>query len=107
MRREGWATRSGGGEKDFGVLLAGEGGGDGFAVAEGKETGADGGFFGGGGVGRDGERRWEGVGEAVVAVDAGYLFNEVDLAFEVESPGWELDGEDIGGFSSEGAAEGG
>jgi hypothetical protein len=41
----------------------------------------------------DGERSGQGVGEAVVAVDAGYLFDEVDLALEVEAPGGELDGE--------------
>ena len=32
----------------------------------------------------------EGVGEAVVAVDAGYFFDEVDLALEVETPGGEF-----------------
>ena len=77
--------------EEVGVLLAGEGAGDGFAVAEGEETGADGGFFAGGGVGDDGEWGGEGVGEAVVAVDAGDLFDEVDLALEVETPGGELD----------------
>ena len=56
-------------------MLAGEGAGDGFAVAEGEEAGADGGFFGGGGVGDDGEWRGESVGEAVVAVDSGYFFD--------------------------------
>ena len=38
------------------------------------------------------------VGEAVVAVDAGDLFDEVDLALEVETPGGELDGEGFGGL---------
>ncbi len=33
----------------------------------------------------------ESVGEAVVAVDSGYLFDEVDLALEVQAPGGELD----------------
>ena len=33
----------------------------------------------------------QGVGEAVVAVDAGDFFDEVDLALEVEAPGGELD----------------
>src|SRR5258708_7880954 len=71
----------------------GGGAGDGFAVAEGQEAGADGGFFRCCGVGDDGEWGGEGVGEAVIAVDAGYLFDEVDLALEVETPGGELDGE--------------
>ena len=44
-----------------------------------------------------GRGRGEGVGEAVVAVDAGDLFDEVDLALEVEAPGGELDGEGVGG----------
>ena len=75
------------------VGLAGEGAGDGFGEAEGEEAGADGGFGGGGGVGDDDAGGGEGVGEAVVAVDAGDLFDEVDLALEVEAPGGELDGE--------------
>jgi hypothetical protein len=37
--------------------------------------------------------RGEGVGEAVVAVDAGNLFDEVDLALEVETPAGELNEE--------------
>ena len=74
-------------------MLAGEGAGDGFAVAESEETGADRGFLRGGRMGDDGHRCGEGVGEAVVAVDAGDLFDEVDLALEVETPGGELDGE--------------
>ncbi len=80
------------------VVLGGEGAGDGFAEAEGEEARADGGFFCCGRVGDDGHRRREGVCEAVVAVDAGDLFDEVDLAFEVETPGGELDGEGVGCF---------
>jgi hypothetical protein len=79
--------------EEVGVVLGGEGAGDGFAVAEGEEAGADGGFLGCGGVGDYGEWSGQGVGEAVVAVDAGYLFDEVDFALEVETPGGELDGE--------------
>src|SRR5271154_2662308 len=98
MGREGWGTRVLGLEEDFGVLVAGEGAGDGFAVAEREEAGADGGFFCGCRVGYDGHRGGEGVGEAVVAVDACDLFDEVDLALEVETPGRELDGESgVGG----------
>ena len=74
-----------------GVLLAGEGGGDGFGEAEREEAGADGVGRRGLGVGGDGEGRGEGVGEAVVAVHAGYFFDEIDLSFEVEAPGWEVD----------------
>ena len=74
-----------------GVGLGGEGAGDGFAVAEGEEAGADGGFGGGGGMGDDDAGGGEGVGEAVVAVDASDLFDEIDLALEVETPGGELD----------------
>jgi len=58
-------------------------------------------------VGDDGEGRREGVGEAVVAVDAGYFFDEVDLALKVEAPAGELGGVDAGGGGSELAAEGG
>ena len=75
--------------------MGGEGAGDGFAVAEGEEAGADGGFFCGGGMGDDEAAGGEGVGEAVVAVDAGDLFDEVDLALEVETPGGELDVEKV------------
>ena len=77
--------------EEAGVVVGGEGAGDGFAVAEGEEAVADGGFLCGGGVGDDGEWSGEGVGEAVVAVDSGDFFDEVDLAFEVETPGGELD----------------
>ena len=76
--------------EEVGVLLAGEGAGDGFAEAEGEEAGADGGFLCRGGVGDDDAGRGERVGEAVVAVDAGDLFDEVDLALEVETPGGEF-----------------
>jgi hypothetical protein len=77
--------------EEVGVSVGGEGAGDGFAVAEGEEAGAYGGFLCCGGVGDDGEWSGKGVGEPVVAVDAGYLFDEVDLALEVEAPGGELD----------------
>ena len=87
--------------------MGGEGAGDGFAVAEGEEAGADGGLFCGGGVGDDGECGGEGVGEAVVAVDSGYFFDEVDLALEVEAPGGELDGERVRGLRGKFAAQGG
>ena len=76
--------------EEIGVLLAGEGAGDGLAETEGEEASADGGFFCGYGVGDDREWRGDGVGEAVVAVDTGDLFDEVDLALEVEAPGGEL-----------------
>ncbi len=69
--------------EDGGVVVGGEGAGDGFAVAEGEEAGADGGFLGCGWVGDDGERSGESVGEAVVAVDSGDLFDEVDFSLEV------------------------
>ena len=42
-------------------------------------------------MGYDGECGGERVGEAVVAVDAGDFFDEVDFAFEVETPGGEFD----------------
>jgi hypothetical protein len=74
-------------------VLGGEGAGDGFAVAESEEAGADGGFLCGCRVSDDGKRSGESVGEAIVAVDAGNLFDEVDLALEVETPGGEFDGE--------------
>ena len=83
--------------EEVGVGVRGEGAGDGFAVAEGEEAGADGGFFCCGRVGDDGDRSGEGVGEAVVAVDTGHLFDEVDLALEVETPGGELDLELVSG----------
>jgi hypothetical protein len=79
--------------EEVGVVPGGEGAGDGFAVAESEEAGADGGLFCGCGVGDDREWSGESVGEAIVAVDAGNLFDEVDLALEVETPGGELDGE--------------
>jgi hypothetical protein len=79
--------------EEVGVVPGGEGAGDGFAVAESEEAGADGGFFCGCGVSDNGKRSGESVGEAVIAVDAGDLFDEVDLALEVETPGGELDGE--------------
>ena len=69
-------------------MLAGEGAGDGFAVAECEEPAADGGSFCGCGVGCDGHRRGKGVGETVVAEDAGDFFDEIDFALEVETPGW-------------------
>ena len=85
--------------------MAGEGAGDGFAEAEGEEAGADGGFFGGGGVVDDDAGGGEGVGEAVVAVDAGDLFDEVDLALEVETPGGEFYRVDVETLQEEFAAE--
>jgi hypothetical protein len=84
--------------EEVGFVLGGEGAGDGFAVAESEEAGADGGFPGCGWVGDDGEWSGEGVGEAVVAVDSGDLFDEVDLALEVETPGGELDLEESFGL---------
>ena len=68
-----------------------EGGGDGLREAEGEETIADGALGAGLGMHDDNAGRGQRVGEAVVAVDAGDLFEEVDLAGEVETPGWELD----------------
>ena len=59
----------------------------------------------GGGMGEDLSGGGEGVGEAVVAVDAGDLFYEVDFAGEVEAPGGELDVEGVVACGSEGAAE--
>jgi hypothetical protein len=87
-------TRICGSVEEVSVVLGGEGAGDGFAVAESEEAGADGGFLCGCGVSDDGEWSGESVGEAIVAVNAGDLFDEVDLALEVETPGGELDGED-------------
>ena len=81
------------GVEEVAVGLGGEGAGDGLGEAESEEAGADGGFGSGGGVGDDDAGGGEGVGEAVVAVDAGDLFDEVDLALEVEAPGRELDEE--------------
>ncbi len=75
-----------GGVEEVAVELAGEGAGDGLAESEGEEAGADGGLFCGYGVGDDREWRGDGVGEAVVAVDAGYLFDDIDLALEIEAP---------------------
>ncbi len=40
---------------------------------------------------RSGEKVGQRVLEAVVAVDAGDFFDEVDLAFEVEAPAWQRD----------------
>jgi len=90
LRSEMWGTRIRGLVEEVGVVLRGEGAGDGFAEAEGEEAGADGGFFGVGGLRDDDAGCGEGVGEAVVAVDAGDFFDEVDLALEVETPGGEF-----------------
>ncbi len=52
-----------------------------------------------------GSARGEGVGEAVVAVDAGDFFDEVDLALEVEAPGGEFGEVDVESVEDELAAE--
>ncbi len=53
----------------------------------------------------DRERSRECVGEAVVAVDASDLFDEVDLALEVEPPGGQLDLVDVEAMKERLAAE--
>ena len=70
-----------------------EGAVDGFVPAEREERSAEGRLLLGEGQCDDGagERRQR-VGEAVVAVDAGYFFDEVDLAFEIETPAGQGDG---------------
>src|SRR5215472_4999775 len=87
--------------------MGGEGGGDRFAVAQFEEAGANGVLGAGFGVIGDGERRGQGVGETVVAVDAGDLFNEVDFTLEVEAPRGELDGVDVETVQEHLAAKGG
>ena len=64
-----------------------EGAGDGFVESGGEQRAAHGGFASAQGkrlhaFAEGGQR----VGEAVVAVDAGDFFNEVDFAFEIEAP---------------------
>ena len=68
-----------------------EGAGDGLAVAEREQRLAEGALLRcvrqlHDGAGEAGQR----VGELVVAVDAGDLFDEIDLALEVEPPAWQL-----------------
>src|SRR6185312_1872605 len=75
-----------------GVGGGAEGGGDGLGPAHGEQGLTHRGFFRGpgkfdDGAGEGGQR----VLEAVVAVDAGDFFDEVDFALEVESPAWERD----------------
>ncbi len=79
------------GREEIGVGLGGEGGGDGLGVAEGEQARADGAGGGVAGVLGDGAWAGEGVGEAVVAEDAGDLFDEVDGALEIEAPGGQGD----------------
>ena len=93
------------GMEEAGVGLPGEGAGDGFAEAEREEARADGGFLCGGGVGDDDAVSGKRVGETVVAVDAGHLFDQVDLAFEVETPRGEFYFEGVCSLWSEFAAE--
>ena len=78
------------GERSFGG--GAEGAGDGFVESGGEQSAADGGFSFGPGqrlhaFAECGQR----VGEAVVAVDAGDFFDEVDFAFEVEAPAGKRD----------------
>ena len=75
--------------EEVGIGGAGEGARKRFGEAEGEEAGADGALGGESGVDEDGKRRGEGVAEAVIAVDAGDLFDEIDLTLEVETPGGE------------------
>jgi len=69
--------------EEVGVGLSSEGAGDGFAEAEGEETGADSGFLCGKGVGDDGHRGGKGVGRSGCNRRRGLFFYEVDFAFEV------------------------
>ena len=70
-----------------GIVGGTEGGGDGLVPAEGEQGAADGGFFFGPGKFDDGAgERGKRIAEAVVAVDAGDFFDEVDFALEVETP---------------------
>ncbi len=73
------------GERGFGCRA--EGAGDGFVESGGEQRATDGGFSFGPrqrfySFAECGKR----VGEAVVAVDAGDFFDEVDFAFEIEAP---------------------
>ena len=75
--------------------MAGEAAGDGLAVAEFEEAIAYGVLGSRGRVVGDGKCRGKRVGEAVVSVDAGDFFDQIDLTLEVETPGGQGDLVDI------------
>ena len=75
------------GRGERGLGSRAEGAGDGFVKAGGEQGAANRGFAFGPGQGADAFAECgEGVGEAVVTVDAGDLFDEVDFAVEIEAP---------------------
>ena len=103
FERNGWGV----GRERGAFGRAGEGAGEGFGVAEFEQAGADGLLGAYRGVWDDFGRGGQRVGESIVAVDAGDLFDEVDLAGEIKTPGGELGVILVGSDRSQRAAEGG